>query len=152
MDYDLSPKWRLTGRYTHDLSETRELGGLFLGIAIPNVATTDTNGPGPGLRASAEDDPQQQRAERVHVPAVEQRASRRRTRTAPRASGRDYGISIPEIFAENADQPHPDASPITGLSSIALEPAVQHRLRQPHVHRQLLVAARQPRVQGRRAW
>ncbi len=33
MDYDFSPKWRLTGRYTHDLSQTRELGGLFLGIA-----------------------------------------------------------------------------------------------------------------------
>ena len=35
VDYDLTPKWRLTGRYTHDLSETRELGGLFLGIADP---------------------------------------------------------------------------------------------------------------------
>ena len=31
VDYDLSDKWRLTGRYTHDLSETRELQGLFFG-------------------------------------------------------------------------------------------------------------------------
>ena len=37
---------RLTGRYTRDLSETRELGGLFFGVTIPDVATTDTIVPG----------------------------------------------------------------------------------------------------------
>src|ERR1044072_5433537 len=34
------------GRYTHDLSLTREQGGLFFNLAIPNLATTDTNVPG----------------------------------------------------------------------------------------------------------
>ena len=46
IDYDLNANWRLTGRYTHDNSFTEEPGGLFLGLAVPNVATTDTNVPG----------------------------------------------------------------------------------------------------------
>ena len=46
VDYDIKPTWRLTGRYTHDNSFTEEPGGLFLGLAVPNVATTDTNVPG----------------------------------------------------------------------------------------------------------
>jgi hypothetical protein len=46
LDYDWNSNWHLTGRYTHDLSETRELGGLFFGTQVPNVATTDTDVPG----------------------------------------------------------------------------------------------------------
>jgi Carboxypeptidase regulatory-like domain len=46
VDYDLSANYRLTGRYSHDKSFTEEPGGLFLGLAIPDVATTDTNVPG----------------------------------------------------------------------------------------------------------
>jgi len=46
VDYDANVNWRLTGRYTHDNSYTREPGGLFFGTAVPNVATTDTNVPG----------------------------------------------------------------------------------------------------------
>ena len=46
MDYMMSPKWRFMGRYTHDLSETTEPGGLFFNTAIPDVATTLTDVPG----------------------------------------------------------------------------------------------------------
>ena len=46
VDYDINQNWRLTGRYTHDNSYTREPGGLFLTLAVPNIATTDTNVPG----------------------------------------------------------------------------------------------------------
>jgi len=46
VDYDASSNLRLTGRYSHDNSYTREPGGLFLSLAIPDVATTDTNVPG----------------------------------------------------------------------------------------------------------
>jgi hypothetical protein len=46
VDYDINPNWRLTGRYTHDNSFTREPGGLFLGLLVPDIATTDTNVPG----------------------------------------------------------------------------------------------------------
>jgi hypothetical protein len=45
-DHVISANHRLMGRYTHDLSETRELGGLFFGVVVPDVATTDTSVPG----------------------------------------------------------------------------------------------------------
>lgn len=46
VDHSFSPNQQLTGRYTHDLSQSREVGGLFFGLTVPNVATTDTNVPG----------------------------------------------------------------------------------------------------------
>jgi hypothetical protein len=46
VDYDLSSRNHLVTRYTHDLSQTREPGGLFFGIAVPNIAATNTNVPG----------------------------------------------------------------------------------------------------------
>lgn len=46
VDYDINSSWRATGRYTHDNSFTQEAGGLFLGLLLPNVGTTDTNVPG----------------------------------------------------------------------------------------------------------
>jgi Carboxypeptidase regulatory-like domain/TonB-dependent Receptor Plug Domain len=50
IDHALTDNHRLMGRYTHDLSQTREQGGLFnplgVGAQIPNIATTDTNVPG----------------------------------------------------------------------------------------------------------
>ncbi|HEX7315286.1 MAG TPA: TonB-dependent receptor [Pyrinomonadaceae bacterium] len=46
IDHNFSSTQRLTGRYTRDLSQTRELGGLFFNATIPDVATTDTNVPG----------------------------------------------------------------------------------------------------------
>jgi len=51
-DHIINDNHRLTGRYTHDLSETRELGGLFFGVTVPNVATTDTSVPGHVLAVS----------------------------------------------------------------------------------------------------
>ncbi|HJT68351.1 MAG TPA: carboxypeptidase regulatory-like domain-containing protein [Pyrinomonadaceae bacterium] len=46
IDHNFSANHHLTGRYTRDLSQTRELGGLFFGLTIPDVATTDTTVPG----------------------------------------------------------------------------------------------------------
>ncbi len=46
MDYDFNSNWHVTGRYTHDLSQTREPTGLWLGYPIPGVAATDTDVPG----------------------------------------------------------------------------------------------------------
>jgi len=50
IDHALTDNHRLMGRYTHDLSQTREQGGLFnplgAGAQIPNIATTNTNVPG----------------------------------------------------------------------------------------------------------
>jgi hypothetical protein len=54
IDHNISLKHQLAGRYTHDLSQTREPGGLFQGTSfqIPNIATTETNVPGQVLSAS----------------------------------------------------------------------------------------------------
>ena len=46
IDHNFNSNHHLTGRYTRDLSETSELGGLFFGLTIPDVATTDTSVPG----------------------------------------------------------------------------------------------------------
>ncbi len=51
-DHTMTNNHRLTGRYTHDLSETREIGGLFFNLAIPDIATTDTAVPGHVLAVS----------------------------------------------------------------------------------------------------
>jgi type 1 fimbria pilin len=52
VDHNINSNHRLMGRYTHDLSQTREQGGLFLGVAIPNIATTDTSVPGQVMAVS----------------------------------------------------------------------------------------------------
>ncbi len=52
IDHNFNSNHHLTGRYTRDLSQTRELGGLFFGLTIPDVATTDTTVPGQVLAIS----------------------------------------------------------------------------------------------------
>lgn len=52
IDHNFNSNHHLTGRYTRDLSQTRELGGLFFGLTIPDVATTDTTVPGDVLAIS----------------------------------------------------------------------------------------------------
>ena len=46
LDYNVSPRWRLMGRFTHDRSRTEEPGGLFFGTSLPAVAATRTDVPG----------------------------------------------------------------------------------------------------------
>lgn len=46
IDHVFSDTQKIFGRYTQDLSETQETGGLFTNINLPNVATTDTKVPG----------------------------------------------------------------------------------------------------------
>ncbi len=46
LDHNFNAKHKIFGRYTFDNSQTREAGGLFTGISVPGVATTDTNVPG----------------------------------------------------------------------------------------------------------
>ena len=50
-DVDLTSRWKFVGRYTHDLSETVEPGGLFTNIAVPNVSITHTAVPGQVMAA-----------------------------------------------------------------------------------------------------
>lgn len=46
VDHNFNSNHHLTGRYTRDLSQTSELGGLFFNLTIPDVATTETSVPG----------------------------------------------------------------------------------------------------------
>jgi hypothetical protein len=46
VDHVFNDNHRIFGRYTHDLNVTQETGGLFQGINLPNIATTDTRIPG----------------------------------------------------------------------------------------------------------
>jgi hypothetical protein len=118
LDYDVSSAWRLTGRYTHDLSETRELGGLFVGTAIPNVATTDTTVPGQifafGVKtimsSSVLNEFQVQRSSNAISTVNPEGTKNKRS---------DYGVNIPELFPENGGGFIPRIG-VTGLSTITL--------------------------------
>ena len=118
LDYDLTANWRLTGRYTHDLSETRELGGLFVGIAVPNIATTNTTVPGQIFAVGVKtilsgnllNDFQVQRSSNA-ISTVNPAGTKNKRS--------DYGVSIPELFPENASGFIPRMS-VTGLSAISL--------------------------------
>jgi len=54
IDHSINSKHQLTGRFTYDLSQTVEPGGLFQGTTfqIPGIATTGTNVPGKVLSVS----------------------------------------------------------------------------------------------------
>ncbi|HYN84928.1 MAG TPA: TonB-dependent receptor, partial [Pyrinomonadaceae bacterium] len=52
IDHAFNDNHRLFGRYTHDLSQTQESGGLFNNVAFPNISTTDTRVPGHVLAVS----------------------------------------------------------------------------------------------------
>ena len=114
-DVDVNPRWKMIGRYTHDLSQTVEPGGLFTGIAVPNVSITHTDVPG-------------------QVAAVELRGTFGRTLNELKyqfSSNRigttdddnnvntrsQVGVSIPELFPENNADRVPSLS-VTGLSGI----------------------------------
>jgi hypothetical protein len=117
VDYDLSQNWRLTGRYTHDLSETEEVRGLFTpGPAIPNMASTVTEVPGQVFSASVKtifksnalNEASLHRSSNVITSSTPDGTLNKRT---------DYGIAIPELFPENKSGLIPFVS-ITGLSSL----------------------------------
>ena len=115
IDYDLNDRWRLTGRYTHDLSRTQELGGLFQGFAIPKVATTDTNVPGQvfsvGLKTLFG-------GNKLNEFSYQQSGNKIGTTNPDGTKGQrsDYGLNIPELYADNASNRIPSMA-ISGLSS-----------------------------------
>ena len=116
LDYDLTARWRLTGRYTHDLSQTRELGGLFQGFAIPNVATTDTAVPGQvmsvGLKTIFG-------GNALNEFSYQKSGNKISTTNPDGTKGRraDYNLNIREVFPENSSDRIPTIA-ISGLSSI----------------------------------
>ncbi len=117
LDYDLSPRWRLSTRYTHDLSQTQELGGLFLGVTVPNVGTTATDVPGhifafqvkTILTDTAVNELSLQRSGNVISTTNPEGTKGQRS---------DYGLNIPELFPQNNSNRMPSIA-VSGLSSLA---------------------------------
>jgi hypothetical protein len=113
VDYDVSANWKLTGRYTHDLSETREPGGLFFGAVLPNIATTDTRVPGNVMALEARTIVGQGLNELKY-----QLSGNKIDNSTPegtRNTRDQFGVDIPELFPENNASRIPSVS-ITGLS------------------------------------
>jgi hypothetical protein len=115
IDYDVSSRWKVVGRYTHDLSQTVEPGGLFTNIAVPNVSITHTDVPGQvaafELRgtwgALLNELKYQFSSNRIHTSDDDKNVN---TRSA-------LGLSVPELFPENNAGRLPSLS-VTGLSPI----------------------------------
>lgn len=117
IDHNFNNSNRLFGRYTHDLAETREAGGLFTGIVIPNIATTQTRIPGQTFVASYT---------ALLSPTVINEATYNfsgnfiGSNVVGRGRRSDYPGSelIPEAFPENNNNAIPTLS-ISGISTIA---------------------------------
>ncbi|HLA76615.1 MAG TPA: carboxypeptidase-like regulatory domain-containing protein [Vicinamibacteria bacterium] len=115
-DWLISPNWRLMARYTHDLSETTEAGGLFFGTAIPDIATTLTDVPGHVAVAQLTTTISPQMLNEFSFQFSGNAIKSvygdnvKNTRSA-------YGLSIPELYAENRNELIPTVA-ISGLSSI----------------------------------
>ena len=97
-----TPKWRLMGRYTHDLSQTTEAGGLFFNTADPQHRHHADRRARPRGRGPAHHHHQLEHAERVLAAVLRQRDQSvygdnvRNTRS-------QYGLTIPELFPENRE-------------------------------------------------
>jgi hypothetical protein len=116
VDYDATANWRVTGRYTHDNSYTREPGGLFFNTAIPNVATTDTNVPGQVAAAVLRGVLGPTKLNEFQF----QFSSNTISDTNPdfaRNTISEYGINIPDIFQGNAGGYIPFVT-VTGMSQV----------------------------------
>jgi len=117
IDHIFNDNHRIFGRYTRDLSETVEPGGLFTNTILPNIATTDTDVPGRVLAVSLTN---------VFSPNLVNEATynfssnRIDSRLIGRGRRSDYPGSetIPQAFPENDNNAIPSLA-ITGLTAIS---------------------------------
>jgi hypothetical protein len=100
VDYDLRANWKLTGRYTHDLSETQELGGLFAGITVPGIATTDTSVPGTIGAVSLRNVIGNNKLNEIQYHFSSNKISTQPAEGV-RQKRAEFGINIAEVFPEN---------------------------------------------------
>lgn len=114
VDVDLTSNMRLTGRYTHDLSETQEIGGLFFGVALPNIATTDTRVPGQVAAVELRSMHGQFMNEAKYQFSTNRIASS--TPEGTRNTRAQFGLTTPELFPANEHNRIPTIV-IAGLST-----------------------------------
>jgi outer membrane receptor protein involved in Fe transport len=102
LDYNLNSSWRLMGRYTHDLSQTEEPGGLFFNSPVPGVATTRTAVPGHVFVAQITATLSPNTLNEFTYQLSGNEISTGYSEGA-RNKKSDYGISTGELFADNAN-------------------------------------------------
>jgi hypothetical protein len=113
VDFDAARDWKLVGRYTHDLSETREPGGLFFTTAVPNVGATDTEVPGQIAALESRNT-----WGRLFNELKYQFSTNKITNSDPdfvRNTKDEFGITLNELFPENNSNRVPTLF-VTGLS------------------------------------
>ena len=148
VDVDVNQAWKLTGRYTHDLSQTREPGGLFFSTPVPNVGDDRHE----GARTCAGDrgaDGEGADPERAQVPVLRQRhqqhdAGRHREYARP-VRPRD-----PRALSREQRRPDPgdrDRRPV----DLRRDAGLPQQVLQPHDRRHRDLAAGQPHAEGRPA-
>ena len=102
MDYDLSNSQRVWGRYTHDLSETLELGGLFFNTQIPGIAGTETRVPGQVGAVRPAQHHRQQQAQRAELSLQQQQHQDRTRRTTCGTRARNSASTFPRCSPRTA--------------------------------------------------
>jgi hypothetical protein len=120
LDWQISPRWRWMGRYTHDLSETTEPGGLFFNTQIPDVATTLTDVPGQVFVTQLTTTVTPNVFNELSVQYSSNAISSTYGEEA-RNQRSDYGITIPELFPENRNSLVPTVD-VPGVLSLAGAP------------------------------
>ena len=116
VDYDLNDKWRLTGRYTHDLSQTRELQGLFFGTtSMPGTAATDTDVPGSVAAFVVKSILGNNRLNEAQYQFSSNRIGSAKAEDV-RNTRAEFGVTIPEVFPENVN----DIIPIIDVAGLGL--------------------------------
>src|SRR6266516_2898524 len=113
IDHNFNENHRIYGRYTHDLNVTEETGGLFNGVNLPNISTTDTRTPGQVMAISFIS---------VVSPSLVNEATYNFSQNfigsqlVGRGRRSDYGgAPIPEVFPENNANAIPSLT-ITGIT------------------------------------
>ena len=102
LDWHASPKWRFMGRYTHDLSETTEAGGLFFNTLLPDRRHHLDRRAGPAVRRTGHHHHQPAHAERVLVPVLRAMRSARSTATTPATRAPSSGSRAPSCSRRTA--------------------------------------------------
>jgi hypothetical protein len=127
LDWHIAPKWRLMGRYTHDLSQTTEAGGLFFNTAIPDIATTLTDVPGQLAVAQLTTTLDSRTLNELSF-QFSGNAIRSIYGDNVRNTRSQYALTIPELYPENREGLIPTVA-IAGLSSIGANQLFDNRYR-----------------------
>jgi len=114
IDHVFNDNHRIFGRYTHDLNVTQETGGLFQGINLPNIATTDTRIPGQVLAINFTSIINPRMVNEVSYNFSQNFIG---SQLVGRGRRSDYGNpNIPEFYPENNANAIPSLT-ITGITS-----------------------------------